>query len=54
MKLASFGSRTQIVGMVIIVIGTLAAIYFLSYTPATSSVANRLRNFMGLASVATA
>lgn len=52
MKLATFGSRPQIVGMVVIVVLTFAAIWYLANTSATAGVANKLRTFMGLAAVA--
>lgn len=54
MKIASFGSRPQVVGIVVIVILTFAAIWFLAKTSGTATWANKLRNFMGLASSAVA
>lgn len=50
MKLASFGNRPQVVGVVLIVIATFAVIWFASNQRTTAGVANKLRNFMGLAS----
>ncbi len=49
MKLASFGTRPQIVGTVAIVILTFAAIWWLSNMGGTAGYANKLRAFMGLA-----
>jgi hypothetical protein len=49
MKLATFGTRPQIIGMIVLIVVTFAAIWYLSNVSATAGVANKLRSFMGLA-----
>jgi hypothetical protein len=48
MKIASFPNRPQTVGIIIIMGAVLAVSWYAAKTPATSSIANKLRGFMGL------